>query len=119
MADNIIRTVKNYTFTDASTLEAKIRAAHRNNADLIQWSAEPAVDPAYYSIAVKLPPNNEGYSLTYRFNYNTSDGSLTPTTSESNNIMAYTVPTAQAAPAQAPAARHGGGSPRPISARGR
>ena len=119
MADNIIRTVKNYTFADASTLEAKIRAAHRNNADLIQWSAEPAVDPAYYSIAVKLPPNNEGYSLTYRFNYNTSDGSLTPTTSESNNIMAYTVPSAQAAPAQAPAVQHGGGSPRPISARGR
>ncbi len=122
MADNIIRTAKNYTFADASTLEAKIRAAHRNNADLIQWSAEPAVDPASYSIAVKLPPNNEGYSLTYRFNYNTSDGTLMPTTSESNNIMSYTVPAAQAAPApaaSAPAVQQGGGSPRPISARGR
>lgn len=119
MADNIIRTVKNYTFADMSNLEAKIKAAHRNNADLIQWSAEPAVDPAYYSIAVKLPPNNEGYSLTYRFSYNTSDGTLMPTTSESNNIMTYTVPAAQAAPAPAPAAQQGGGSPRPISARGR
>lgn len=119
MADNIIRTVKNYTFADMSTLEAKIKAAHRNNADLIQWSAEPAVDPAYYSIAVKLPPNNEGYSLTYRFSYNTSDGTLMPTTSESNNIMTYTVPAAQAAPAPVPAAQQSGGSPRPISARGR
>lgn len=119
MADNIIRTVKNYTFADASTLEAKIRSAHRNNADLIQWSAEPAVDPAYYSIAVKLPPNNEGYSLTYRFNYNTSDGTLVPTTSESNNIMAYTIPPSQVAASAPTAPQQSASAQRSTSARGR
>lgn len=102
MAQNIINTVKNYTFVDGSTLEAKINAAHNNNnPGLMQWSAEPSVDPSYYSIAVKLPPNKEGYSLTYRFSYNISDGSLTPTTSESNNIMAFVIPR-QAASAQTP-----------------
>ena len=120
LANNIITNVKNYTFVDGSTLEQKINAAHNNLAQLIQWSAEPSVDPSYYSVAVKLPPNNEGYSLTYRFSYNTTDGSLTPTTSESNNIMTFVVPpstqSAGAAFTEEPAPLPGA---MPSSARGR
>lgn len=126
VANNIIANVKNYTFVDGSTLEQKINAAHSNFSQLIQWSAEPSVDPSYYSIAVKLPPNNEGYSLTYRFSYNTTDGSLTPTTSESNNIMTFIVPpammqqqAANTAAAPVAAAQAPAGGPRPSSARGR
>lgn len=126
IANNIIANVKNYTFVDGSTLEQKINAAHSNFSQLIQWSAEPSVDPSYYSIAVKLPPNNEGYSLTYRFSYNTTDGSLTPTTSESNNIMTFIVPpammqqqAANTAAAPVAAAQAPAGGPRPSSARGR
>lgn len=101
MLNNIVTTVKGYTFVDGTTLEGRIKAASRVNPDQIQWVADTSVDPAYYSIAVKLPPNNEGYSLTYRFSYNSNDGTLTATTSESNNIMsaAPTAPTpAQTAP---------------------
>lgn len=127
IANNIIANVKSYTFVDGSTLEQKINAAHSNMAQLIQWSAEPSVDPAYYSIAVKLPPNKEGYSLTYRFSYNTNDGSLTPTTSESNNIMTFIVPPTATAAAGTSAAQPAAGGqaavnnamPRPSSARGR
>ena len=103
-AQEIISKVKNFKLQDGSTLEQKISATHSNQADQIEWTADQAVDPSYYSIAAKLPPNQEGYSLTYRFSYNTMDSTLVPTTSEANNIMqaspsAAPVPQASAAPA--------------------
>lgn len=86
-AQEIITKVKAYKLADGSALEQKILSLHAKDAALIEWTADQAVDPSYYSIAAKLPPNQEGYSLTYRFSYNTMDNSLVPTTSEANNII--------------------------------
>lgn len=83
----IITKVKNYKLGDGSSLEQKILSIHPKDSAQIEWTADQAVDPSYYSIAAKLPPNQEGYSLTYRFSYNTMDNSLVPTTSEANNII--------------------------------
>lgn len=105
-AQEIIAKVKEYKLADGTTLNQKITALHPTVADKIEWTADQAVDPSYYSIAAKLPPNQEGYNLTYRFSYNTMDSSLVPTTSEANNIMqAAALPQAapkQAAPTAAP-----------------
>jgi len=76
---------------DGLTLEEKINALHPGLVSQIQWTADPAVEPDYFSVAVMLPPNKEGYSLTYRFNYNIVDRTLAPTTSEANNLMAQRV----------------------------
>ena len=91
-SDAIINTVKKYTFADGSTLEAKINALHGEDPDNIQWTAEPSVNPSYYQVVVTLPPNREGYNVTYRFNYDTENKELIPTTSESNNIMSMSMP---------------------------
>jgi hypothetical protein len=86
-AQRIISAVKNYLLYDGHTLEEKVNAVHSTVIDRIQWAADPSVDPEYYSVAVRLPPNQDGYSLTYRFNYNIKTRTLTPSTSESNNLM--------------------------------
>ncbi len=83
----IVTKVKNYKLGDGSSLEQKILSIHPKDVAQIEWTADQAVDPSYYSIAAKLPPNQEGYSLTYRFSYNTMDNTLVPTTSEANNII--------------------------------
>lgn len=87
LLQEVITTVKNHKLANGMTLNQKIVASHPKIADQIQWTADQAVDPSYFSIAAKLPPNQEGYSLTYRFSYNTTDGALVPTTSEANNII--------------------------------
>lgn len=96
----IIVKVKNYKLGDGSSLEQKILSIHPKDAAQIEWTADQAVDPSYFSIAAKLPPNQEGYSLTYRFSYNTMDNTLVPTTSEANNIIqaAALAAVSQAAP---------------------
>lgn len=91
-ADDILNSVKNYQFSDGSTLELRIKTMHGDNADKIQWSAEPSVNPSYYQVVITLPPNREGYNVTYRFNYDTEKKELIPTTSESNNIMNMNMP---------------------------
>ena len=83
----VIANVKNYLLLDGLTLGEKINLLHPNQAAQIQWTADPAIEPEYFAIAVKLPPNNEGYSLTYRFSYNIVERVLAPTTSEANNLM--------------------------------
>jgi hypothetical protein len=97
-AKEVANEVKAYVLPDGLTLEQKVNGSHPNMIDQIQWTADPSVDPDYYSIAVRLPPNQEGYSLTYRFNYNIVDKTLAPTTSEANNLM-----TARVAPPPATA----------------
>ncbi|MDR0645831.1 MAG: hypothetical protein LBG46_02300 [Elusimicrobiota bacterium] len=87
MSQQIIIRVKNYLLIDGLTVEEKINILHPTVKDQIQWTADAAVDPDYYSVAAKLPPNNAGYSLTYRFSYNIMDHTLTPTTSETNNLI--------------------------------
>ena len=91
-SDNVIRTVRNYTFKDGSTLEDKIKAMHSSNYDQVEWNAEPVANQPFYQVIITLPPNKEGYNRTYRFNYNMDDGSLIPTSSESNNLMMMTTP---------------------------
>lgn len=92
--DNVIRIVKNYTFKDGSTLEDKIRVVHASNYNQIEWDAEPVANQPFYQVVITLPPNKEGYNRTYRFNYNMDDGSLVPTSSESNNLMTMNIPQA-------------------------
>ena len=91
-SDDVINAVKNYAFADGSTLETKINALHGEDPDNIQWTAEPSVNPPYYQVVITLPPNREGYNVTYRFNYDTENKELIPTTSESNNIMSMSIP---------------------------
>ena len=91
-SDDVINAVKNYAFADGSTLETKINALHGEDPDNIQWTAEPSVNPPYYQVVITLPPNREGYNVTYRFNYDTENKELIPTTSESNNIMSTSIP---------------------------
>lgn len=100
----IIVKVKNYKLGDGSSLEQKILSIHPKDAAQIEWTADQAVDPSYFSIAAKLPPNQEGYSLTYRFSYNTMDNTLVPTTSEANNIIQAAALAAVSQAPQQPAA---------------
>jgi len=85
--DIIISNIKAYGFKDGTNLESRILAAHPNLNGDIEWALYPTEEDNVYSIAVKLPPNNAGQSFSYRFNYNTVDQTLTPTTSEAKNIM--------------------------------
>ncbi len=100
----ILDKVQNYMLPEGRTLFEKIVSTHANQAPQIEWSADQTVDQNYYSIVVKLPPNNEGYSLTYRFSYDKDNSILVPTTSESNNILQAPAkeeaPAAQQQPAQ-------------------
>lgn len=82
----ILTQVKQYSFPNNTTLEQRIIAANNVEGNL-DWSISPTEDLDVYSIAVKLPANMEGQSFSYRFNYNVNGGVLTPTTSESKNIM--------------------------------
>ena len=83
----ILTQVKQYSFPDKTTLEQRIIAANSNMEGNLDWSIFPTEDLDVYSIAVKLPANMEGQSFSYRFNYNVNGDVLTPTTSESKNIM--------------------------------
>ena len=83
----IINAVKNYPFDDSTTLQSRIEAAHQNIEGEIEWLVFPTEEQNIYSISIKLPPNAEGQSFSYRFNYNLDGGTLTPTTSEAKNIM--------------------------------
>ena len=85
--DMLVSTIKNYPFKDGTTLERRVLAANPNLDGDIDWSVLPTEEENVYSVAVKLPPNNAGQSFSYRFNYNTNEGLLTPTTSESQSIM--------------------------------
>ena len=83
----IINAVKNYSFDDSTTLQSRIEATHQNIEGEIEWLVFPTEEQNIYSISIKLPPNAEGQSFSYRFNYNLDGGTLTPTTSEAKNIM--------------------------------
>lgn len=84
-AQQVIQNVRNYLLLDGMTLEEKIDALH--SAAQVQWTADQSVEPDYYSVAVMLPPNKEGYTQTYRFSYNLQTRTLMPTTSEANTLM--------------------------------
>jgi hypothetical protein len=84
----ILDAVKNYQLQGGQTLEQKINTILPNTpAGEITWTVDPAVEQGHYSVAIKLPPNMEGYSLSYRFDYNADTAFLSPTTSESKNLM--------------------------------
>ncbi|MDR1123494.1 MAG: hypothetical protein LBL61_02605 [Elusimicrobiota bacterium] len=83
----VIASARNYLLLDGMTLGEKIESLYPSSAGGILWSANPAIDPGDYSVVITLPPNNEGYSMSYRFNYNLNTRLLTPTTSEANNLM--------------------------------
>ena len=83
----VLAQVKKYSFPDKTTLEERIKNYNPNIMGDLEWSIFPTEDLDVYSIAIKLPANLEGQSFSYRFNYNVNGGVLTPTTSESKNIM--------------------------------
>ena len=85
--DVLMSQVRNYTLKDGMTLEQKVFTAHPDLDGDIDWSLAPTEEQNVYSVAIKLPTNSEGQSYSYRFNYNTDTGILTPTTSEAKNIM--------------------------------
>ncbi|MBO7605436.1 MAG: hypothetical protein J6S61_03090, partial [Elusimicrobiaceae bacterium] len=83
----VLEKVKNYTFSDATTLESRINNIHKNSSSNIEWSLIPIEEQNVYSIAVKIPQNTDGQGFSYRFNYDVPGNVLTPTTSEAKNIM--------------------------------
>ena len=84
---DVISKVKNYTFSDGTTLGERIQNTHSNLGNEIEWSLFPTEENGIYSIAVKIPQNKDGQGFSYRFNYSLSDNLLTPTTSEAKNII--------------------------------
>lgn len=84
---DIISKIKNYTFSDGTTLEERINSAHNNVANEIEWTLFPTEEQNIYSVAAKIPQNKDGQGFSYRFNYNITEGELTPTTSEAKNII--------------------------------
>ena len=85
--ESILATLKAYAFSDGTTLEERIKSANKNVEGDFEWTLFPTEEKDVYSLAVKFPPNKEGQSFSYRFNYNVSNSELTPTTSEAKNIM--------------------------------
>ena len=83
----IVERVKNYTFSNGSTLESKVQAAHPNLIEPIEWFLYPTEEDGVFSVAVKVPQNKDGQMFSYRFNYNTANNTLTPTTSGAKNII--------------------------------
>ncbi|MDR0734990.1 MAG: hypothetical protein LBG16_04835 [Elusimicrobiota bacterium] len=83
----VINSARNYLLLDGMTLAEKIDLLYPSLSGKILWTADPAIDPGDYSVKITLPPNNEGYGMSYRFNYNMNTHTLTPTTSEANNLM--------------------------------
>jgi hypothetical protein len=87
-AEGIVAKVKNYLLpTGGATVMDKLLALYPTQADRIKWTAEASVDTNMYSVAAKLPADDTGYSLTYRFNYDNTRGELVPTTAEANNLF--------------------------------
>ncbi len=84
---SIVENVKNYTFSDGTTLEERIKTSNKISNAQLEWTLLPTEEQNVYSIAVRLPKNSVGQGFSYRFNYNNLDRVLTPTTSESKNIM--------------------------------
>ena len=85
--DAVIEQVRGYTFPDGTTLEDRIQNIHGNVSDQIEWSLFPTEEKGIYSIAVKIPQNQNGQGFSYRFNYDFDGNKLDPTTSEAKNIM--------------------------------
>ena len=85
--NDVTEKVKNYTFSNGTTLQTRINSVHQNLSDEIEWSAFPTEEQDVYSIAVKIPQNKDGQGFSYRFNYNVASNMLTPTTSEAKNII--------------------------------
>ncbi len=83
----VIGQVRKYAFPDGTTLEDRIQNIHGNISDQIEWSLFPTEENGIYSIAVKIPQNQDGQGFSYRFNYDFDNNKLDPTTSEAKNIM--------------------------------
>lgn len=85
----VLKNVKAYDLGGGLTLEKKISLIYPKERPM--WVVDQGFNPEDFSVAAKMPENNEGYSQVYRFNYNTKDSQLIPTTTEARNIISMPV----------------------------
>ena len=86
--DPILTEVKNLVMANGQTLEQLINSRHPAAQGMIEWSITTAVEPNNYSILVKVPPENpQSFKISHRFNYNTVTKVLSPTISDSKNLL--------------------------------
>lgn len=84
---SFLDTVKNYKLSNGVTLKTLIDSKHPSVKDFIEWT-ETEFDDNNYSIFVKVPPEKEMTLRTiYRFNYNIQTKALTPTITDSRNLL--------------------------------
>lgn len=96
--DLILAEVQNYRLINGQTLKQLIDSRHPAAQGMIEWSITTAVEPNNYSILVKVPPENpQSFKISHRFNYNTVTKVLSPTISDSKNLLDSILPQAQAA----------------------
>lgn len=98
-ADFALESAKDYVLPSGATLLELISARHPMVSDLVSWSVEKvpsAGNGTLFSITAAVPPEREGMLANYyRFDYDVAADTLTPTTTESRNIL--TPPPAAAA----------------------
>ncbi len=95
--DPILTEVKNLQMANGQTLEQLINSRHPVAQGQIEWSITTAVEPNNYSILVKVPPENpQSFKISHRFNYNTVTKVLSPTISDSKNLLDSITPQPQA-----------------------
>lgn len=93
--DPILTEVKNLAMANGQTLEQLINSRHPAAQGMIEWSITTAVEPNNYSILVKVPPENpQSFKISHRFNYNTVTKVLSPTISDSKNLLDSITPQA-------------------------
>ena len=93
--DPILTEVKNLVMANGQTLEQLINSRHPAAQGMIKWSITTAVEPNNYSILVKVPPENpQSFKISHRFNYNTVTKVLSPTISDSKNLLDSITPQA-------------------------
>ncbi len=85
----VLQKVKTYDLGGGLTLEKKINLIYPKVRPM--WVLDQGFNPEDFSVAAKMPENNEGYSQVYRFNYNIKDSQLIPTTTEARNIISMPV----------------------------
>ncbi|WP_428897728.1 hypothetical protein Dip518_001520 [Parelusimicrobium proximum] len=86
--DSVIAMTKSYRLPSGTTLENLIISQHNEVKDFIEWTAIETT-PDNFSVTAKVPPGaNTPIRMVYRFNYNTANNTLTPTTSDSRNLLA-------------------------------
>ena len=90
--EEVVAKIQQYMLPNGKTLKEFIEQKHANmRAEAITWKASVAPAPAEneFSVMITVPPADaQSFKIPYRFTYNFVTNALTPTISDSKNLMA-------------------------------